>query len=129
MSTHNDKTKKVVETFTAFATAFANFIIAADDATFGRAAPPASDKETETPKPRRRRRAPAPAAPPAERGPSLDDVKKAIAEVIEEFDNEGAFDILEKFGVRKARQLKPEQYADAIAAAKKMLEEDDDPNG
>ena len=123
MSTQNDKTQKAIEEFaTAFATAFAIFFAAAVTPTA-----PAGDEET--PKPRRRRRASAPADPPAERGPSLDDVKKAIAEVIEEFDNEGAFDILEKFGVRKARQLQPEQYADVIAAAKKFLEQDDDPNG
>ena len=67
-------------------------------------------------------------APPKERAPSEDDVKKVIANVIQEFDNEGAFDVLEPFGVRKVKQLKPDQFADVIAAAKKYLEEDD-PNG
>lgn len=53
--------------------------------------------------------------------PCLDDVRTAIGNVIERLDNEGAFAVLEKFNVRKLKQLKPEQYADVIAVADKML--------
>lgn len=60
------------------------------------------------------------------RGPTEDDVKTVLAKVIDEYDVEGALDVLEDFDVKKASQLKPEQYADVIAAAEKYLEEDED---
>lgn len=49
------------------------------------------------------------------------DLKPVILKLIASKGNAAAVDVLAKFGVAKATQLKPEQFADALAAFKAAL--------
>ena len=56
----------------------------------------------------------------AAEGPSFDDVKKAVTELAKA-SHADAFAVLQSFGVARATHLKPEQYADVLAACKKAM--------
>lgn len=66
----------------------------------------------------------APAEPVAESRSELTfdaDLKPVILKLIAAKGNTAAVEVLAKFGVAKATQLKPEQFADALAAFKAAL--------
>ena len=64
----------------------------------------------------------------------LDDVRDTMLKVIEEFSQEDAVDVIKTFDVKRVSELAEDQYADVIAALKKVLEDgpeetdDDDPD-
>ena len=58
-------------------------------------------------------------------GPTIEDVRKALMEVQEEFGKDGQLDVLEEFEVTKVSELQESQYAAVIAEAKAYLEEED----
>jgi len=65
--------------------------------------------------------APAPAPAEAAAAPTYEDVKKLVLLLSSEKGREPTVALLGTFGVAKAPDLKPEQYADAIAAFTKAL--------
>jgi hypothetical protein len=91
------------------------------------------EEETEPP-PRSRKKAgrkkkgrkPKKAAGRKKKKPGLDDVREAFVAVIEEYGDEGAEAVLKPFDVTKVSELDPDDFEDAIAAAQKYLEEDEE---
>ena len=78
---------------------------------------------------RARRRKPAAEAAAELKGPKIEEVRKKILDVIEEFGNEGAAEVLEPFGVKKISELDAEQYGAVIEGATKYLADDDGGSG
>ena len=78
---------------------------------------------------RRKPKADAPAAAPEPEGPTIEQVRKKILDVIEDFGNDGAAEVLEDFGVKKISELDAEQYEAVIEAATKYLADDDGDGG
>lgn len=64
------------------------------------------------------------ASPPADGELALADVQAKLVEVARKFGKPAAVDILNKLGVQKSEQLKPEQFEEAIAQALDKLESD-----
>ena len=65
-------------------------------------------------------------APAVEAGPeedvSYDDVKRAVLDLAKTRGRDAAVEVLESFGVSKATELKPEQYAAALKALRAAME-------
>ena len=114
-----------------FASAFA-VLLGIGAASADAAAPPASTGKGKGRQRRAQRRpkgdAPAAPAAPKDDGPKIEDVRKKVLDVIEEFGNDGATEVLEEFGVKKISELDAAQYPAVIEAATKYLLDDDGGN-
>lgn len=56
-------------------------------------------------------------------GPTLDDVREVLTQVIEEFDNKEAEILLKDFGSKRASDLDEKDYAKFITACQEVLDE------
>ena len=132
-STHHLEMKKAIEQFAA---SVIDFLIVCQGTE------PAKAEKEKRPRGRPRKTPPAPPTPaeataaPAEvnqatpqKDPVLSDVMAVFHRVIDEFDDQGATDILADFGVQRVRELRPDQFGPAIAAAEKYLKEDETDDG
>ena len=86
-------------------------------------AEPAAVNETPPPPARPAAKAPSKAppkavAPPAETGPTFDDVKRAVLKVASK-SRQAAVDLLGRFGVTRVTELTEDQYSAVLAAAAK----------
>lgn len=62
-------------------------------------------------------------------GPTIEEVTAALTAVADAFGVPEAFTMNQRFGVKKAGELKPEQYADYIKFAKHCVDDEAAPSG
>lgn len=94
------------------------------DAAPGKPAPAAEKGSKKTTSPSTSEKATAagtPAASPAPAEISYDQISKAVISVAQKKGRDAAVALLSKFGAGKATELKPEQYADVLAAVEESL--------